>query len=39
MLRLFDAWSDTAQLIYLSILGPLFYCSWGTLFQNARFLG
>lgn len=22
-------WSDTAQLIYLTVLGTLFYCSWG----------
>lgn len=23
------AWSDTAQVIYLTLLGTLFYCSWG----------
>ncbi|MES2440474.1 MAG: MFS transporter [Verrucomicrobiota bacterium] len=22
-------WSDTAQLVYLTVLGTLFYCSWG----------
>lgn len=23
------AWSETAQLIYLTVMGTLFYCSWG----------
>ena len=23
------AWSETAQLVYLTVMGTLFYCSWG----------